>query len=404
MPKVPMIVTSMLAMLVLYFTGVTTAAETFSGFSSVATFILIGMSFVTSAFFSTGLADMVGNFLLKFSKGDEKKFIILMYIIVAAFSGFVNGLVLSLLIMPLIDAVAVKSNGSITRKNTYIVLIVAAMLGSNTSIMGASSILAASGMLAETSYGKGFTFFQPATIGLPAVIIGLIFYMTIGQKLQKKFFDFKENLPTDVIQIKSSPAHMTKKMLFTLIVMSITILCLIFGSWNMGAVAFAAATILLLTGCVSVEEAIRSVSWSGVLTMVGMLGFAKGMEVSGAGDLVANVLISMRDYFGLSAYLMCVLCLLLTVVMSNFMSNNAAVMLVFPIAVSLAEQLGTNPLPFALCVAVGACTAIATPICAPMMSLTLPVGYRFKDYLMTGGILNIGTFIATAITLKIVYF
>lgn len=403
-PKIQILFTSMFAMLALYFAGVYSPAEMFSGFNSIATWVLIGISMFSGAFFSSGLGNFLGKKISNLAKGSEQICIVVIFAFVTICSGFVNGLAVFLMFMPLLDAVSAQSGGKIKRKNLYTTMAVASLMGGNLSIMGASSILATSGMLEATEYGKGFSFFETAKLAIPMCIICLLFYIFIGKKLMDRVYTFKENDVETIEETKNVPDHMTKNMWITLIVLIVSVVCMVFTKLNMGAICFTATAVMIALKVVSTKEAINSVPWEATVMMICLLGFAKGVEVSGAGDLVAAAILNVSDTLNLGAYGVCVLCLLAAILSSNFMSNSASVVVVFPIAIALANQLGVSPLPFAVVTAVGANSAIATPLCAPLMTMTLKVGYRFKDYLLTNGLLNIATFIVTCIALKIFYF
>lgn len=89
---------------------------------------------------------------------------------------------------------------------------------------------------------------------------------------------------------------------------------------------------------------------------------------------------------------------------SNVMSDNAAAAIFTPIAIGFALSLHTNPLPFVLAAAYGVKDAIASPLSVATMTMLQPTGYRFKDYVVVGGSINLIMLVVSAIMLKIVYF
>jgi len=96
--------------------------------------------------------------------------------------------------------------------------------------------------------------------------------------------------------------------------------------------------------------------------------------------------------------------LVLTCILSNFMSNTAAAVAIVPLAFSVASTLGASLLPFALACGVGTNLAIATPICNSTITMTLACGYKFTDYIKYGGALNLMGIIGSCVMLKIVFF
>lgn len=394
----------MLGILVFYFLGITTPEETFSGFNSSATWTLVGISLFSGAFFSSGLGAFLGQKIAKFCRGSEKICIVTVFFVVTILSGFVNGLAMYVMFKPLIDAVCAKSEGKIDVRVLSMVLSVSCLLGGSLSLMGASSILAVSGMYEEYSLtGTGFKFFETATLGIPMIIAGAIYYIFFYQKIANRFgkdftASFSDNMVTEV------PEKFTGKMWITLIVLIVSIICFVFTKLSMPVVCFTAAAVMMALGIVTEKEAVSVVPWHGTLCMICMLGFAKGVEVSGAGELIGNGILNAAQAMGIGPFGICVLVLLTATIVSNFMSNNAAVTVTMPIAMSIAVIMDADPLPFAVATAVGANAAFATPMAAPLLTMNLSTGYKFKHYLLLNGPVNIMTFIAGVIGLKIFYF
>ena len=140
------------------------------------------------------------------------------------------------------------------------------------------------------------------------------------------------------------------------------------------------------------------------MIVAGTLGFAKGIDVSGAGALIAEKLIGLAGPLASSDYFMTLFMLFLATLLSNFMSNNSAAVIVAPIAFAIAASMGSDPLPSAVAIAVGSNQAVMTPICTANITMTTVVGYRFKDYIRFGGLINVIAFVCSAAALYFVYF
>ena len=403
-PKVPILFTCIFGILVFYLSGIATVGEVFSGFNSSATWVLVGISLFSGAFFSSGLGAFLGKKIAKLCRGNEKLCIVVIYVVVSILSGFVNGLAMYLMFRPLVDSICAESEGRIDTRLVSMTLSVACLLGGSISLMGASSILATSGMYESYSpIGAGFSFFETAKLGIPMFVVGLIYYLFIYQRLGHKVLtDFTAN--TGEMNATEAPERMNLKMWITLVIFLVSIYCFIFTKINMAIVCFIMAALCLALGIVSEKEAIAAVPWHGTLCMICMLGFATGVEVSGAGRLIGEAMLKFANTVGLGAYGVCVLILLTAVIISNFMSNNAAVTVVFPIAMGVSTVMGANPLPFAVATAVGANGSYATPLAAPLLTMNLAVGYGFKHYVKGNGLVNLMTLVACAIALRVFYF
>lgn len=151
---------------------------------------------------------------------------------------------------------------------------------------------------------------------------------------------------------------------------------------NLVAVMLAAFA-MVVTRCVSMEEAYRSMNWQSLVLIAGMLPLARALEVTGGSGLIVTSLADVFHDLGPRAVLAGLF--LLTSAFSQFISNTATTVLVAPIALSLALDMGQAPAPYLMTVAIAASTAFATPVASPVNTLILgPGNYRFGDFLKVG--------------------
>lgn len=237
----------------------------------------------------------MGNAFLSMKKVNEKNFIILAVLLSFVLSTFLNALIVMVLFMPIIDVIAAQLKGEFTRKNTYLPIGIAAVFGGNLSVVGSTSMLNASAMLEESYYGKAMNFFEPAKLGLPGVIVCLLIFLIFGTKLQKKFFDFDDLTPNEPVAAMASGTKSINvpawKRWFVLSVMFLCIVGFVVGL-NYGAVALLGGCAVIAAGCINMKQAIRGISWEAVLVVAGTLGFAKGVEYSGAGQKITDAMLS----------------------------------------------------------------------------------------------------------------
>jgi len=180
-----------------------------------------------------------------------------------------------------------------------------------------------------------------------------------------------------------------------LIILLAMLVCMTTG-WldNLSAILLAALT-MIITGCVSLKEAYRSLNATSLILIAGMLPLALAMERSGALAWVVEHLVSLVG--DSSPLVLCASLFLLTSVLSQFISNTATTVLLAPIAITTAQLTGVNPEPVMMTVAIAASTAFATPIASPVNTLVLaPGNYRFADFARVGIPLQL---LALAITL-----
>jgi di/tricarboxylate transporter len=159
--------------------------------------------------------------------------------------------------------------------------------------------------------------------------------------------------------------------------------------------AMGALVLLLGTQCITLRTARASVNWT-VLVLIGSaFGVAAAMDVSGAADGLAAILIRLTEPLGPRATLAAVY--VFGVAMASFISNAAAAALLFPVAITAAELGGHDAKPFAIALAMAASAGFSTPIgCAPNLLIYGPGGYRYLDFTRVGLPLNV-VFAAVAV-------
>ena len=145
-----------------------------------------------------------------------------------------------------------------------------------------------------------------------------------------------------------------------------------------------AAMLMVLTGCFrNVEAAYKTINWETIVLFAGMLPMSLALEKTGASDYISNSLVS-----GLGAYGPIVLMAgiyFTTSLMTMFISNTVTAVLMAPIALQSAMQIGVSPVPFLFAVTVAASMCFASPFSTPPNALVMPAGqYTFMDYVKVG--------------------
>jgi di/tricarboxylate transporter len=151
------------------------------------------------------------------------------------------------------------------------------------------------------------------------------------------------------------------------------------------------AFIVLATGCITTQEAYREVEWKAIIVIGGMLALGEAMEQTGAAEYLAGRIVSV---VGLASPLWLLgAFFLLTVSLTQPMSNQAAAVVVLPFAMQTALLMDLNPRTFAMMVAVGASCSFLTPLEPACMMVYGPGRYRFTDFLKVGSILTVLIFV-----------
>lgn len=185
----------------------------------------------------------------------------------------------------------------------------------------------------------------------------------------------------------SKPRRRRRRWLAMAIVAAL-VLCAVIKVLPIGALALIAAVLMVMTGCVTVDDAYRSISWKVVFLITGTLAMGMALEKTGGAGLIAHQLIHGLGRLGPVAVVSAVFAL--TSALTAFLSNNAVAVLLTPIVINAANELGVDPRPFIIAVAFGASASFATPIGYQTNTLVYGAGgYRFSDFVKVGLPLNI---------------
>jgi di/tricarboxylate transporter len=196
------------------------------------------------------------------------------------------------------------------------------------------------------------------------------------------------------IQGASPPRH-ERALVSALILLGMVVAAATFA--DMLLAALVAAGLMVATRCTTVARARASIDWS-VLAVIGAsFGLGKSLEVTGAAPYLAQSWLSLA---GEGPWLALAAVYLVTMLFTEFITNNAAAVLVFPIAQATAGALGVSFWPFVVAIMMAGSASFATPIGYQTNLMVYgPGGYRFTDYIRFGLPLN---FLLAAVTICLI--
>jgi di/tricarboxylate transporter len=135
--------------------------------------------------------------------------------------------------------------------------------------------------------------------------------------------------------------------------------------------------------CIDMESAYKAIHWPSIILIVGMMPFAQALQKTGGVDLIVRGLMDVAGDAGPHVMLACLFVLCATI--GLFISNTATAVLMAPIAIAAAREMGVSPYPFAMIIAIAASAAFMTPVSSPVNTLVLgPGNYKFGDFLKIG--------------------
>jgi di/tricarboxylate transporter len=194
--------------------------------------------------------------------------------------------------------------------------------------------------------------------------------------------DFLVLEPLEVEQLRH------KKAPIAIAALGLSIGLVVFVDFHISLAMVIGAVIMILTKCLSIEEAHESIDWRTVFLVAGMLPLGMALEATGTAQYLANIMLGAAGDLGPLALLAGVY--LLAALITQAMSNAAAMVLVVPIAVDTALGMGANHITFTMAVVIGAATSFLSPVGHKANVLVFgPGGYRFFDYARVGALLTV---------------
>ncbi len=158
--------------------------------------------------------------------------------------------------------------------------------------------------------------------------------------------------------------------------------------------AFAIAALMIATRCLSTSAARESINWQTLIAIGASFGLGKGLDKSGAAEVIASFVVKYAGAWGPIAVLATIY--LVTMIFTELLSNNAAAVLMFPFGLAVAHQMGLSPRPFCIAIMFAASMAFATPIGYQTNLMVYgPGGYKFSDFTRVGLPMNLILWIIT---------
>jgi di/tricarboxylate transporter len=205
-----------------------------------------------------------------------------------------------------------------------------------------------------------------------------------------------------VLTPEERPALRRERRLIASLIMAGVILPVILGWLPIAISAVIGVSLMVLTGCLSFDDAYRAIEWRAVFLIAGMLPLGVAMQQSGAAELVADGVVKLTSPAGpwgvlIGLYLM-------TALATSIIPTAALVVLMAPIAFDAATATGVSPRSMMMAVAIAASASFTSPVSHPANILVMgPGGYRFVDYVKLGAPLTLVVLVIVLIVLPFVW-
>jgi len=401
---IPLAVTAMSVAVALFLTGVLDAKTAFSGLMDNNVILFAGMFVVGAALFETGVASKIGNSVVKVAGKSERKLLIAIMVVAAGLSSVLSNTGTTAVLMPV--TIAIAASAGYNRSKLLMPLALAAGLGGIITLIGTPPNLLVKAALEGAKLGT-FGFFEFAWIGIPLTIAGIIYVVFFGIKLiPDRVVDMEEVEKAISAEVGVQKTVSPMKQNVSIIVLLAAVVGMIFEKQlgvPLHVTAVMGALALVITGVLSDKQAYRAIDWTTIFLFAGMLPLATALAKTGAGKMIADVVIG---FIGKDAspYVITAGLFLLSCGLTQFMSNTASTALLAPIGIAIAKGLGADPSAVLMAVAVAASCAFATPVGTPPNTLVFgPGGYKFMDYVKVGIPLILVCFVVSVIIIPIVW-
>jgi sodium-dependent dicarboxylate transporter 2/3/5 len=396
---IPLAIAAMGGAIALGILGVIPISEVFSGLSNSTVILFAGMFVIGGSMFHTGLAQKMGETVVKYAGKSENGLMFAVMLITAALSAVSSNTGTTAALMPVIIGICAVAKISASRQ--LMPLAFAAGLGGIITLVGTPPNIIAAGALKAAGF-EPFGFFEFAWIGIPLTIVGMLYMMFIGKHLLPKMeISTDQEIEQEIEVSVNDPKKMWISGIILLAV--VIVMGLDLKAIPLEIAAIIGAILAVLTGCLKEKQAYHSIDWVTIFLFAGMMPIASAMEKSGAGKMIADIVV---NAMGGSPSPMVVTASLFTLScgLTQFMSNTASTALLAPIGISIAKGIGASPHAVLMAIAVAASCAFATPVGTPPNTLVLgPGGYKFMDYVKAGSGLVLVCFIVSIIIIPIVW-
>ena len=394
---VPLAITSLSGAIALGLLGVISPKAVFSGLSDSTVVLFAGMFVVGGALFYTGLAQKIGIAVVKRAGTNENSLMFAVMLVTAVMSSVLSNTGTAAALLPVV--VGICSVAKIPASRQLMPMAFAAGIGGIITMVGTPPNIIANGALKAAGLQQ-FGFFEFAWIGVPLTVATIAFMMLIGKRfLPKHIISGDVEVEQEVDEVSNDP----RKQLYAGLILAGVVVVMAANIMPLHIAAVIGAILCVLTGCLKEKQAYTSIDWVTIFLFAGMMPVATAMDKSGAGKMIADLVVGLMGSDP-SPYMATAILFLLSCILTQFMANTASSALLAPIAIAIAKGMGASPYAVMMAVAVAASCAFATPVGTPPNTLVLGPGeYSFMDYVKAGIPLIIVCFIVSIIVIPMVW-
>ena len=397
----PLAVTSMAGCIAVGLAGLIPIKTVFSGLSNSTVVLFAGMFVVGAAMFHTGVAQKIGEQIVRFTGTAENSVMAGGMGAGALLSAFLSNTSTAASLLPVIQGIC--SAAKISPQRQLMPMAFGCGMGGIITLVGTPPNILASGAL-ENAGLTGFGFFEFAWIGIPITVAGILYMILIGKRFLPAGAEIGE-LDEEAKKEAAASSNDSTHQIIVLVTFAIAVVMMAKFTKviPMQVTAIMAALILVITKCLTEKQAYAGIDWVTIFLFAGMMPVSTAMDKTGAGKLIADAAVGLMGG-NPSPLVVTAILFILSCGLTQFMSNTASAALLCPIGISIAKNIGADPHAVLMAIAVAASCAFATPVGTPPNTLVLgPGGYKFFDYVKAGVPLVLVSFVVSLIIIPIVW-
>lgn len=402
---IPIPVTGLVLSILMGITGCMPMDKIYSGFASSAFIMMFGLLIVGDSLFATGLANVLGQKLTKLKAlQNEKVLFAVLFVVTGLCSAFFSNSATVAMVIPICASIVASSHGKLQNKYYIMGIGMAGVIGGTLTLVGSVPQVTANGILMESGY-ESLGMFDWAKVSGPCFIVALLYFLTVGFRLEKKVLNFDDVSP---VSAEYDPAaeggqKITKQMIVCACVFLFCVICFVTGLFPVAVTAMIGAAILFATKAMNFKTTMRNLDWNALIVVATSTSFATGLNTSGGGKLIADTVLNLFGGESASVTALMIAGVLISAGLGQLMSMTAIVSMMVPIYISIAAAMGVSPYPFVYALVLAASTGLATPVGNAAITQTMVGGYRFMDYVKIGGPLTVLLVIINCILTPIMF-
>ncbi|HEC82836.1 MAG TPA: DASS family sodium-coupled anion symporter [Thermoplasmatales archaeon] len=385
---IPLSATGLLIMVLQPLFGIDSAKNVFSNFGNRAVFFILASFILASAIEKYGLHEKMAIRFLKIF-GTSPKIFIFGVMITGAFLSFImqeHGVAAILLpilmqILILMKIAPKESNFGIA---TMLALTYGTTIGSWGTLLGGARNPLTVGFLDEIGYSLSFLDWMKMNIpivliSLPIVtIIILTFFPPEIKNIRGAIVEIEEDA-------KSKKVGREGKAVVSVLIATIFLWIFFSDEIGVAVIALLSAVSLFMLGLINWEDVEKRVQWGIILVYGGAITMGKGLEITNSAQWIAEKLLSV---LGNNEYAVLICIILLTFLLTNLMSNTAAVATMLPISIGISLHSGISPVIAAMATAVAGGAGFIFVVATPGMAIAYSSGYLTQKHMAKAGIFS----------------